>query len=569
MTDLFESNYTESDKKEDTKILHSMGYAQELERRMPVFSNFAISFSIICILSGGINSLAQATAGAGGASIGIGWPIGCLISGVFALAMGQIASSYPTAGGLYHWSSILGNRFTGWLTAWLNLLGLITVLGAINVGTWGFFSGAIAPWFPAINVDTTVAEGFRNQIIFMALITGLQALINHFGIRLTARLTDFSGYLIFAATIVLTLACFAFAEHWDFTRLWTFDNFSGDPTLNAANELKGDPVWPNKVSGLMVFLLGLLLPIYTITGYDASAHTSEETHKAAMSAPHGMVSSVWWSAIFGYAMLIGFLVLIPDMKDAAKQGWNVFFWALDQRFSGMAERRVVCRDLRLAIPLRSGDGHFGFADDLRLRSRRWPAWFERPKKGQPCPPHARCGDLDGLDPRRSVCLGRFARHHCGSFGLHDRCLLHGHLPVLLVRDPDRFGATGLRQDLDEDGTVGSRRAPVQACRSSFDPVGDFDLFHRRSTPERLGALDHRRISHSDWHHMGGVRTTPFPGPADRRHDRQAPGRDRGGREGCRRSLTFIERASGGTAARRPPEFYRGFRVWRNTLLRFS
>ena len=332
MTDLFGYGYSEADKKEDVKILHSMGYAQELERRMNVFSNFAVSFSIICILSGGINSLAQATAGAGGAAIGIGWPLGCLISGVFALGMGQIASSYPTAGGLYHWSSILGNRFTGWLTAWLNLLGLITVLGAINVGTWGFFSGAIAPWFPSIGVDTTTTEGFRNQIVFVATITGIQALINHFGIRLTAKLTDFSGYLIFAATIALTLACFAFAEHWDFTRLWTFDNFSGDPTLNAANELKGDPVWPNKVSGLMVFLLGLLLPIYTITGYDASAHTSEETHKAAMSAPRGMVSSVWWSAIFGYAMLIGFLVLIPDMKDAAKQGWNVFFWAIDARF---------------------------------------------------------------------------------------------------------------------------------------------------------------------------------------------------------------------------------------------
>ena len=169
MTDLFENNYSETDRKEDVKILHSMGYAQELERRMSVFSNFAVSFSIICILSGGINSLAQATAGAGGASIGIGWPLGCLISGVFALGMGQIASSYPTAGGLYHWSSILGNRFTGWLTAWLNLLGLITVLGAINVGTWGFFSGAIAPWFPAISVDTGTAEGFRNQIVFVAV----------------------------------------------------------------------------------------------------------------------------------------------------------------------------------------------------------------------------------------------------------------------------------------------------------------------------------------------------------------------------------------------------------------
>jgi hypothetical protein len=88
----------EADKKEDMKILHSMGYPQELQRRMSVSSNFAVSFSIICILWGGNNSLAQPTAGAGGASIGIGWPLGCLISGVFALAMGQIASSYPDRG---------------------------------------------------------------------------------------------------------------------------------------------------------------------------------------------------------------------------------------------------------------------------------------------------------------------------------------------------------------------------------------------------------------------------------------------------------------------------------------
>ncbi len=81
-----------------------------------------------------------------------------------------------------------------------------------------------------------------------------------------------------------------------------------------------------------MFLLGLLVPIYTIIGYDASVHMSEETHKAAISAPRGMVSSVWWSSVFGYVMLIGFVVLIPDMKEAAKQGWNVFFSALDQRF---------------------------------------------------------------------------------------------------------------------------------------------------------------------------------------------------------------------------------------------
>src|ERR1700751_5015690 len=207
MSNLFEDRYTDAERKEDMKVLHSMGYAQELERRMGAFSNFAVSFSIICILSGAINSLAQATAGAGGASIGIGWPIGCLISGVFALAMGQIASSYPTAGGLYHWSSILGNRFTGWVTAWLNLLGLITVLGAINVGTWTFFEGA----FPQLGIANTVTT----QTIFLIIITGAMALINHLGIKLTAILTDFSGWLIFGGSILIAVVCLIAAEHWD------------------------------------------------------------------------------------------------------------------------------------------------------------------------------------------------------------------------------------------------------------------------------------------------------------------------------------------------------------------
>ena len=116
---------------EDVKLLHSMGYAQELSRRMSGFSNFAVSFSIICILSGGINSLGQGISSIGGAAIGIGWPIGALISLVFALGMAQIASAYPTAGGLYHWGSILGGKGWGWATAWLNLIGLVTVLAAI------------------------------------------------------------------------------------------------------------------------------------------------------------------------------------------------------------------------------------------------------------------------------------------------------------------------------------------------------------------------------------------------------------------------------------------------------
>jgi amino acid transporter len=298
---------------DDLKVLHSMGYAQELSRNMKGFQNFAISFSIICILSGGINSLGQGISGVGGAAIGIGWILGCAISFVFALGMAQIGSAYPTAGGLYHWSSILGGRGYGWLTAWLNLLGLVTVLGAINVGTFNFFIGAFGP---ALGLESS----FGLQAAFVVGITAVQAIVNHVGIRATAKLTDLSGYLIFAVALGLTVALLAYAPHWDVSRLWTFKNYSGPA---------GGDVWPATDSLLMLFGLGLLLPIYTITGFDASAHTAEETKDASRAVPKGIINSVIYSSVFGWLMLSAFVLAIPDMDKAAASGWNVFFGTLD------------------------------------------------------------------------------------------------------------------------------------------------------------------------------------------------------------------------------------------------
>lgn len=87
---------------EDEKVLHGMGYAQELSRRMGPFQSFAISFSIICIISGGFGSYPIAMSTGGPWSLTIGWIIGGVFALVVAASLGQIASSYPTAGGLYH-----------------------------------------------------------------------------------------------------------------------------------------------------------------------------------------------------------------------------------------------------------------------------------------------------------------------------------------------------------------------------------------------------------------------------------------------------------------------------------
>ena len=365
---------------EDLKVLHSMGYAQELARNMKGFQNFAISFSIICILSGGINSLGQGIGGVGGAAIGIGWLLGCGVSFIFALGMAQIGSAYPTAGGLYHWSSILGGRGYGWLTAWLNLLGLVTVLGAINVGTYNFFIGAFGP---TLGLETS----FGLQAAFVIGITVVQSIINHVGIRATARLTDLSGYLIFAVAVGLTLALLAYAPSWDFSRLWTFKNYSGPA---------GGDVWPATDSMLLLFGLGLLLPIYTITGFDASAHTAEETKNASRAVPKGIINSVIYSALFGWVMLSAFVLAIPDMDKAAASGWSVFFVTLDQVLPATLKQVLyvlifVCQLIcGLATVTSASRMIFAFARDgglwCPLRPlcpqnllRRWSAPFQRPR----------------------------------------------------------------------------------------------------------------------------------------------------------------------------------------------
>ena len=128
---------------DDAADLKRLGYKQELHRGLNGFSNYAVSLSIICILAGGVTSFHQAIGSVGGASIGLGWPLFCLFSLGVALTMGQLASAFPTAGGLYHWASILGGRGWGWATAWFNLAGLLTVLAAINAGTYQFLAGSL------------------------------------------------------------------------------------------------------------------------------------------------------------------------------------------------------------------------------------------------------------------------------------------------------------------------------------------------------------------------------------------------------------------------------------------
>jgi amino acid transporter len=352
---------------DDVQQLRRFGYAQELRRRMGAFSNFAVSFSIICILAGGITSFHLGLCGAGGAGVGLGWPLAAALSLCVALSMAQIASAFPIAGGLYHWAAILGGRGWGWLTAWFNLAGLVTVLAAIDVGAWQFTARLVASSLGDEPARLLLASPAAQAAGVTALLFS-QALLNHLGIRLTSLLTDLAGWLIVGVAAALTGALLAYAPALDLARLSRFENLSG-----AA----GGGVWPATGSVGLLFLVGLLLPAYTITGFDASAHTSEETLNAAAAVPRGIVRSVLWSGLLGWAMVSAIVLAAPSLERAAAQGDGAFAWiaaeVLPPRLrlallAGTAAAQYLCG---LATVTSASRMSYAFARDGGVPLSRW------------------------------------------------------------------------------------------------------------------------------------------------------------------------------------------------------
>src|ERR1700730_4837954 len=116
----------------DERRLAELGYKQELRRGWSGVSNFAISFTITSVLAGCFTTYSQAWNNGGPIAISIGWPIISALILMVALSMAELASAYPTAGGIYYWASRLGGPVWGWFTGWFNLIGLVAVVASVD-----------------------------------------------------------------------------------------------------------------------------------------------------------------------------------------------------------------------------------------------------------------------------------------------------------------------------------------------------------------------------------------------------------------------------------------------------
>src|SRR5882672_9247221 len=181
---------------QDERDLARLGYAQQLFREMGGFSNFAISFTIISVLTGAVLLFGYGLKLAGPVINTVGWPVVSLFTLCVAASMAELASLYPTAGGLYFWAYRMGGRGWAWLTAWLNMIGQVTITAGINVAAATYISGG-ATRVVGVPADAPVpvfrtASSWYLGLAVMLIIRVRQLIINAIGIRLTARLNDVS-----------------------------------------------------------------------------------------------------------------------------------------------------------------------------------------------------------------------------------------------------------------------------------------------------------------------------------------------------------------------------------------
>src|ERR1700758_4603636 len=200
----------ESQLSEDERRLHELGYAQELRRRMSGFSNFAVSFTIISILSGCLTLYGFGMNTGGPAVIVWGWPFVGIMTLFVGLAMAEVCSSFPTAGGLYYWAAKIAPKngaAWAWFTGWFNFLGQVAVTAGIDFGAALFLTAFL-------NLQWNFAATPGHTILLYGLILLLHGILNQFGVRLVALLNDISVWWhIIGVLIIVGVLAFAPSHH--------------------------------------------------------------------------------------------------------------------------------------------------------------------------------------------------------------------------------------------------------------------------------------------------------------------------------------------------------------------
>ncbi|MGH3474773.1 MAG: amino acid permease [Aeromicrobium sp.] len=288
---------------EDEKLLAKLGYKQDLNRSWSGFSNFAISFSIISILAGCFTNFGAGWNNGGPISMSWSWPILGVFILIIGFTMSELVSAYPTSGGIYWWASKLGGPAAGFFTGWLNLIGLIAVTAGVSYGCATFIDLTFSTYSESFAESYSLTRVF---LIFLAVLA-LAAVLNIFSSHLMAIMNNVSvwWHVVGASVIVLILVVVP-DQHQSFSYVFT-ERFNNSGFSDGSTN--------SMFFFFAVIPFGFLLTQYTITGFDACAHLSEETEAASTGAAKGIWRSILYSLIGGYILLLAVVFAVPNNAE--------------------------------------------------------------------------------------------------------------------------------------------------------------------------------------------------------------------------------------------------------------
>jgi urea carboxylase system permease len=352
----------------DADDLRSIGYRQELHRRLGAFSSFAAGFSFVSILTTVFQLFALGYS-FGGPAFFWTWPLVFAGQLCVALVFAELAASWPLAGCIYQWSRRLAGETVGWFAGWAMMIGYVVSVAAIGIALQAVLP-AVWSGFQIVGSDPSItsASGAANGILLGSVLIALATVISAVGVRFMALINGIGVTCELVGVVLLLVLLFGHAQR-------------GPGVVTKTLNVSGNSPY------LYAFLASTLMAAYVMYGFDSAAELSEETAAPRRVVPSAILRALLVSFVGGGFMIVAALMAAPSLTDGQLSTGGIAYVITSQLNSalGRALLAVVAISIVsacLAIQNSASRVMFSMARDGRLPGRRLLAKVS-PQTGTP------------------------------------------------------------------------------------------------------------------------------------------------------------------------------------------
>lgn len=284
------------------EVVETFEYKQEFARKLSTGSIIGLSFALMDVPFGIALTIHILLINGGNVTMLYGWVAVTVFLVCVAALLGEIASKFPTSGGVYHFSALLAHprylHMVLWITGWFLLVGTWIMVAAY------VFSGAefVLSLF-GLGDEVYRRDVFVTVVVFEILMV-VCGLVN---IKIPRHLDTINKacvywtvytVLLIDAILLLTATSFHTLKH-------VFTNFNN-------TMLGGYPP-------VLLFLVGLQLALFTLNGYGMIPAMLEEVKTPEKTVPRGMVYLVTIAGLTGVIFIIPILLILPELDELLQE----------------------------------------------------------------------------------------------------------------------------------------------------------------------------------------------------------------------------------------------------------